>query len=202
MLSSVCLSLHFRENMSKYALEVRKVATEIMGAITESLGLGPNYMTEKLEEGMQVIVSNFYPPCEEREAALGLAPHSDFGCITILLQNHHGLEIMDPEDGTWRMVPELPGALQVHVGDHLEVLSNGLYKSVIHRATLNSEKTRLSIASLHSLAMDEMIDIAKELVDDKHPRGYRGSTFREFLKFISTNDITKGSFIESLKIKK
>ncbi|MCE3051239.1 hypothetical protein HAX54_049172 [Datura stramonium] len=63
-----------------------------------------------------------------------------------------GLQIMD-RDEEWHSVPVIEGALIVLVGDHMEVLSNGRYKGAVHRATVNSEKKRLSIASLHSLAL-------------------------------------------------
>ncbi|KAI8031963.1 Flavanone 3-dioxygenase 3 [Camellia lanceoleosa] len=126
-----------RENMGKYAIEVRKFALKIMGSITESLGIGPTYLSTKLEEGMQVMAVNCY----------------------LLL------------------VPEIKGALQVHLGDHFEVLSNGMYRSVVHRATLQRDTTRYSIASLHSLGMDEKMEIAKELMDQGLPKGYRESSF-------------------------
>ncbi|KAI3911902.1 hypothetical protein MKW92_039638 [Papaver armeniacum] len=192
----------YREKMAHYAVDVRNVAMEVMGAITESLGLGNSYMSEKLEDGMQVMAVNCYPPCSQPDRVLGLPPHTDYSCITILLQTGQGLQVISTNEEEWRLIPDNHGVLHVHVGDFLEVLSNGLYKSVLHRATLNSEKTRYSIASLHSLGMDEKVETAKELVDEQHPKGYKGSTFGDFLKFLSTNDIAEGSsFIENLKIK-
>lgn len=192
---------NYRDKMGRYALEVQKLAIEITDAITESLGISPAYLSDKMEEGMQVMVVNFYPPCPNPSLVLGLPPHSDYSCLTILLQSSSGLEIMSPEDGTWRAVSDIQGALQVHVGDHIEVLSNGLYKSVVHRATLNSERTRVSIASLHSLGMDENMETAKELVDEEHPKGYKKSSFRDFLNFLSINDVSQGkSFINTLKV--
>lgn len=181
----------FRENMGKYCNEVRKLALELTGAITESLGLSKKYLGNKMDEGMQVMAVNCYPPCPEPGLALGLPPHSDYSCLTIVLQNTPGLEILGTEDGAWRTVPEIHGALQVHIGDHFEVMSNARYKSVVHRATLNSEKTRISLASLHSLGMDEKMEVAKELVDEQHPKGYNESSFKDFLNFLSRNDISE-----------
>lgn len=182
--------------MGKYCAEVRK----LMGTITESLGIGPKYLGRKMEDGMQVVAVNGYPPCPEPDMALGLPPHSDYTCLTILLQSSPGLEIFDTDDGNWKLVPDLHGALQVQIGDHFEVLSNGLYKSVVHRATLNCETTRISIASLHSLGMDDKMETAKELVDETHPKRYKESSFRDFLDFLETNDIADGkSFIDTLK---
>lgn len=193
----------YREDMGAYSAAVQKLALELTKAITESLGLGLEYLSSKMEEGMQVIALNCYPPCPEPRLTLGLPPHSDYSCLTILLQSSLGLDIMDMEDsGSWKQVPHIDGALQVHIGDHFEVLSNGSYKSVVHRATLTSERTRISIASLHSLGLDEMMKPAHELVDDDHPKGYKGSSFRDFLNFLSANDIGQGKirFLETLKM--
>ncbi|KAI3705723.1 hypothetical protein L1987_75964 [Smallanthus sonchifolius] len=108
-----------------------------------------------------------------------------------------GLEIKDASDGTWRLVPELHGALQVHVGDHVEVLS----KSMLHRVTINNEKTRVSIASLHSLRMHEKMSTAEELVTDENPKKYKESSFNDFLDFLSKNDIAEGNSDHSKSIR-
>ncbi|KAI3471023.1 hypothetical protein Pfo_027686 [Paulownia fortunei] len=195
--------LDYREKMGEYVEATQKLAQMIMGLITESLGLGPTYLSSKLDEGMQVMAVNCYPPCPQPQLALGLPPHSDYGCLTVVLQDSPGLQILDSEDNSWRMVPVLHGTLQVHVGDQLEVLSNGRYKSVVHRVTLNSEKTRISIAGLHTLGMDVKMEAAREMVDEEHPNGYRESCFRDFLDFISKNDIGGGkNFLNTLKIQK
>lgn len=190
-----------RKKMGEYAKEAQKLGVSIMGAITEGLGLGPEYISRKMEEGMQVLVVNCYPPCPEPGLALGLPPHSDYTCLTMVLQSSSGLQTLDSYDGKWRAVPNIPGALQVNVGDHLEVLSNGLYKSMVHRAALRSDVTRISIASLHSLGMDEKVESANELVDEEHPKGYRESSFRDFLNFLSQNDFAGGkNFIDTVRI--
>ncbi|KAI6696146.1 hypothetical protein NL676_016265 [Syzygium grande] len=191
---------HCREKMGKFCAQARKVTVDLMEAIMEGLGLGPSYLTSKMEAGMQVMAVNCYPPCPNPEMALGQPPHSDHICLTIVLQSSPGLRIMDPVDCTWKSVPKIPGALQVHVGDHLEALSNGLYKSVVHRPVPNSSRTRFSIASLHSLGMDETVEPAEELVGVQGKK-YRGSSFRDFLNFLATKDIGEGrSFISTLKI--
>ncbi|KAK8586573.1 hypothetical protein V6N13_010162 [Hibiscus sabdariffa] len=190
----------YREKMGKYCAEVRKLALELMGTVTESLGICPNHLSQEMEDGMQVIAVNCYPPCPEPDKALGLPPHSDYACLTIVLQSSTGLEILDAEDGNWIVIPAIHGTLQVHVGDHFEVLSNGTYKSVVHRAALNSERTRISIASFHSLGMDDKMETAKELVDEQNPGRYKESSFRDFLDFLATNDIAEGKrFIDTLR---
>ncbi|CAI9091962.1 OLC1v1027086C1 [Oldenlandia corymbosa var. corymbosa] len=193
----------YREKMSEYSKAVHKLGVSLMEAITESLGLGPAYMSAKMEEGSQTIVVNCYPPCPQPDLALGFSPHSDYSCVTIVLQSSSGLQIQDPSDGKWSDVPNIHGALQVNVGDCVEVLSNGMYKSVIHKVKLSSDTTRVSIASLHSLALNEKMETAPELVNEQNPKGYRESSFEELLDFISKNDITDGKFfIDTLRLKR
>ncbi|CAL5404804.1 unnamed protein product [Camellia sinensis] len=88
---------YYREKMGEYMAE-RKLALEIMGAITESLGIGPAYLKHKMKEAMQVMVANSYPPCPQPSPSLGLPPHSDYSFITILPQSSCGFEILDIED--------------------------------------------------------------------------------------------------------
>ncbi|KAI5670308.1 hypothetical protein M9H77_10672 [Catharanthus roseus] len=190
----------YREKMGKYSNEAQKLATKIMGLITEGLGLGPKYLTNKMEKGMQVIFANCYPPCPQPELTLGLAPHSDYSCLTILHQSSPGLQILDSNDKKWKGIPSIEGALMVNVGDHLEVLSNGRYTSVKHRVMVNSESTRISIASLHSMGMDEKMETAKELIDQKHPKAYKESSFGDFLNFLAHNDFVKKNFIDTLRL--
>lgn len=89
----------------------------------------------------------------------------------------------------------------VQVGDQMEVLSNGQYKSVIHRATVNGDEKRFSIASLHSFAMETKMGPVVELVNEKNPKSYKEFSFGEFLDFISSNDVGKGRFLDTLKMK-
>lgn len=133
--------------MGNYTMAVQQLQEELMGVIFESLGLNPSYLHEDIAEGSQVMAVNCYPACPEPDLTLGLPPHTDYALLSIILQNHQGLQIMD-HDGKWHSVPVIEGALIVQLGDHMEVLSNGRYKGVLHRATVNSEEKRLSIASL------------------------------------------------------
>ncbi|KAL3834695.1 hypothetical protein ACJIZ3_009431 [Penstemon smallii] len=189
----------YREKMGEYTMEVQKLALKIIGIITEFLGLGPAYLTNKLDNGLQVMTVNSYPSCPQPELALGLPPHTDYCCLTILLQDSPGLQILDSDDKSWKLVPVIKSALQVHVGDQLEVLSNGRYKSLVHRVTVNSERARFSVASLHSLGLDVKMHVAKELVDEDNQNRYKESSFRDFLNFISKNDIGKGkSFLNTI----
>ncbi|KAG0486621.1 hypothetical protein HPP92_008716 [Vanilla planifolia] len=174
-----------REKMGKYAVEARSIALQLMDAIMESLGLGDTCLKDKFDKGMQVMAVNTYPQNMSSAPAVGFAPHSDFGIITLLLQSCQGLQILD-RGQTWKAAPCTAGALHVHIGDYMEVLSNGRYKSLIHRAILRSEQKRFSIASIHGFPMDDSVGVPEELVDEHNSKKYRDSNFRDFMNYLSS----------------
>ncbi|KAK4414581.1 Flavanone 3-dioxygenase 3 [Sesamum alatum] len=188
----------YKKKMGNYAKAAHVLHKKLMEVVLESVGLRQDYLQKDIEEGSQVMAVNCYPACPEPNLALGLPPHSDYGSLTIILQSQQGLEIKD-SNGKWQSVSLIKDALVVQLGDQLEVLSNGRYKSVVHRAILNSEKRRLSIASLHSLAIDKKVIPAPELVDEQHPLSYKEGSFEDFLHFIQDNDILEGRYIDTLK---
>lgn len=145
------------------------------------------------------MVANHYKQQENScSIPAGVAAHTDHTIITVLLQSSPGLDVMDTADWTWKSVLNPEGSLQVLVGDYTEVLSNGMHKSVLHRAIPGSEESRLSVVGLHSFAMDEIVEPARELVDEKHPKHYKGSSLRDLLEHVSPGG--SKPFIETLKL--
>ncbi|GJU47984.1 flavanone 3-dioxygenase 3-like protein [Tanacetum coccineum] len=149
--------------------------------------------------GSQVLAVNCYPSCPEPDLALGTPPHTDHGTLTILHQSHQGLEIMD-HDKKWHSVPFIEGALIIQLGDQSEIMSNERHKSTQHRAILNMQKMRLSIACIHSLAIEKKIGPAPELVDEQHPVAYKEGSFAEFLDYIALNSGSDVKYIDTLRI--
>lgn len=87
----------------------------------ESSSSSSSSSTMEFEDGSQLIVMNCYPSCPEPELTLGIPPHSDYGFLTLLLQDQQvqGLQIQHQQE--WVNVEPLPNSFIVNVGDHLEV---------------------------------------------------------------------------------
>ncbi|XP_027120059.1 2-oxoglutarate-dependent dioxygenase 19-like [Coffea arabica] len=130
----------------EYSRRTRDLARKLLRGISQSLGLEEDYIEKamELDSGTQLFAANYYPPCPQPDLAIGIPPHTDPGLLTFLLQNGvEGLEIQNK--GKWVRLTGIPGAIFVNTADQLEIISNGKYKSVCHRAVLNNKKTRISL---------------------------------------------------------
>ncbi|XP_027070034.2 probable 2-oxoglutarate-dependent dioxygenase SLC1 [Coffea arabica] len=191
-----------------YAKETKFLYLMILEAILESLGLTTTKNTtadtddqilSELKDGSQQMFLNFYPPCPEPDLTFGLRSHSDFGILTLLLQDEvAGLQIK--HQGRWLAVEPIPGSFVVNVGDQLEIFSNGRYKSVLHRVVVNSSMSRISVASLHSLPSQSAVRPAEKLINQTNPRRYRDTDIAAFLHHIKSCDYQEKGVLESRKL--
>ncbi|KAE8711931.1 putative pentatricopeptide repeat-containing protein [Hibiscus syriacus] len=163
---------------------------------------------------VQAVRMNYYPPCSSPDLVLGLSPHSDGSALTVLQQGKDstvGLQIL--KNQTWLPVQPVPNALVINIGDTLEVLTNGKYKSVEHRAVTHKDKDRLSIVTFYAPSYDIELSPMPELVDEKNPCRYRRYNHGEynkhyvpqvarqrtldFAKIHPVSQINKGSILDS-----
>jgi len=87
-----------------------------------------------------------YPPRPDASPAdlYGSAPHTDFGALTLLVQDDVGGLQVRTLAGEWVDVPRLPGSFVVNVGDMLHRMSNGRLLSTPHRVINRSGRERYS----------------------------------------------------------
>lgn len=192
----------FREISEEYCKRAREVAQQLLKGISESLGLEADFINEKMEVGLgsQLLVVNLYPPCPQPAVAIGLPPHSDHGLLTLLMQNEQdGLQVL--HKGKWVSIAPLPNSFIVNTGDHLEILTNGKYKSVIHRAMVNKEATRISIGTAHGPPLDKIVSPALELVAEGGDRlAYRGIKYKEYLEVQQSNQLNGKTCLDYVRL--
>lgn len=201
------IPLDFRNKGVTYANESKTVFLKLVEAILESLELTttekktrePEEILKEFEDGSHLMVLNCYPPCPQPELTFGMPPHSDYGFVTLVLQDEiEGLQIMS--QNRWHTVQPVPNSFVVNVGDHLEIFSNGRYKSVLHRVLTNSSKSRISVASLHSLPFESTVRPWPKLIDEKNPRQFMDTHFYDFQNYLDLCDAKKKNFLESRKL--
>ncbi|RLM80506.1 Hyoscyamine 6-dioxygenase [Panicum miliaceum] len=97
---------------------------------------------------------------------------------TLLRATSAGLQAR--HQGRWIAVEPIPNAFVINFGHQMEIVTNGLLKSVEHRAVTNSAAARMSVATLIMPEMECRIAPAPELVGGA-PK-FRPFVFREFME--------------------
>ncbi|XP_072982227.1 2-oxoglutarate-dependent dioxygenase 19-like [Typha latifolia] len=191
----------FREISKEYTACTRVVGMELLKGIWNSLGLDDSQMGEalNLDSCFQILASNLYPPCPQPELAMGLPSHSDHGLLTILYQNGvNGLQVK--HKGNWVHVKPLPDSYLVNTGDHMEIVSNGRYRSVLHRAVVSGESTRMSIVSLLGPNLDAVVEPSPHLVSIDRPLAYRGIKYGDFMEQQQSSKLKDKSVLDLLRL--
>ncbi|XP_009369137.1 protein SRG1-like isoform X2 [Pyrus x bretschneideri] len=192
---------NFSESVEVYSTEVRKLCQNLLKYIAMSLGLNGDVFEKMFGEAVQALRMNYYPPCPRPDLVLGLSPHSDGSALTVLQQgkgNSVGLQIL--KDDRWVPVKPIPNALVINIGDTIEVLTNGKYKSVEHRAVAHKGKDRLSIVTFYAPTYEIEVGPMEELVDENNPCNYRRYNHGEYSKHYVTNKLQGKKTLEFAKI--
>ncbi|KAL6217157.1 hypothetical protein ACLB2K_010374 [Fragaria x ananassa] len=171
----------YREVNEEYKKEMLRVTDKLLEVLSEGLGLDRKVLKshigdEEIELEMKI---NMYPPCPQPQLALGVEPHTDMSALTLLVSNDvPGLQLW--KDEKWVAVNYPPNAIFVNIGDQMEILSNGKYKSVLHRSLVNKERMRMSWAVFIVPPHEAVIGPLPELVDEQNPAKYSTKTYSEY----------------------
>ena len=127
-----------KESFNEYVELMTKLGISLSQLIALSMGLDESYFDEGLVEPSMVGRLLHYPSQDKVVAnQLGAGAHTDWGMLTILLQDGiGGLEVQNSE-GNWITAPPIAGTFIVNLGEMMRVFSNGLYRSNMHRVVNN-----------------------------------------------------------------
>jgi 2'-deoxymugineic-acid 2'-dioxygenase/mugineic-acid 3-dioxygenase len=143
------------------------------------MGLRPDYLKGDICGDHATVDINHYPPCPDPSTTLGLPPHCDRNLLTLLLPSMvPGLEVA--YNGDWIKVQPMPDAFVVNFGSQLEVVTNGLLRSIEHRVTTNSARARTSVVTYIVPTLDCLVGPAEEFLSEDKPPCYRTLTYRDF----------------------
>ncbi|KAJ4759917.1 Anthocyanidin synthase [Rhynchospora pubera] len=188
------------EVTKEYGKQLRALAAKVLSILSLGLGLDEDRFDRELRGSEDLALQlkiNYYPKCPQPDLALGVEAHTDVSSLTFINTNGvPGLQVL--KDDRWITAECIPDTMIVHIGDSLEILSNGKYKSVVHRALVNKEKVRISWAVFCEPPEKLMLRPLEELVSEDTPAKF---TPRTFFQHFEQKLLFKKSFIASGKTK-
>lgn len=153
--------------------EAEQSAHAIMEGIAMSLGLDAQYFRKTYTSQPTMLFRIFHYPASAPDEGWGVGEHTDYGLLTLLAQGDiGGLAVKTPQG--WIDAPPVPGALVCNIGDMLDRLTGGAYRSTPHRVLNASGRSRLSFPFFFDPGFDARIvplpDHAQYVRDDSSER--------------------------------
>ncbi len=151
-----------REVALAYMDEMARLGQAILRGVALGLRLEPSFFVDHLTADPLVLFRIFhYPPAPPTRSVVGdrwgVGEHTDYGLLTLLAQDTNGgLQVRSP--GGWVDAEPLPGSFVCNLGDMLERLTGGLYRSTPHRVRNASGADRLSFPFFLDPSWDAVVD--------------------------------------------
>ncbi len=136
----------FRTTLESYYEDALSFALDLLCAVLTAVGEDASYFRDKFDKPMALLRGNYYPPRPDGagECDFGIAPHTDYGCLTLLATDGTpGLEVRQ-RDGGWAPMSAEPGTFIINFGEMLEMWTHGRIVATPHRV-VGTDDERLSI---------------------------------------------------------
>lgn len=133
-----------RPAVAAYMQAAAAAAGHVLEGLALALGLQRDWFAQHYTADPTVLFRIFrYPPAPPGDTGWGVGEHTDYGLLTVLAHDGTpGLQVRTA--GGWIDVPSVPGALVCNIGDMLDRLTGGVWRSTPHRVRNAAGHARLS----------------------------------------------------------
>lgn len=136
----------FRTTLLDYLDAMTALSHAIMRGMALSLGLDADFFRMHYTDDPTILFRIFhYPPASHQEGVetWGVGEHTDYGLLTVLKQDEEG-GLQVKSESAWIDAPPIPDSFICNIGDMLDRMTGGLYRSTPHRVKKQTERGRLS----------------------------------------------------------
>lgn len=149
-----------RPLFNRYFEATNAVGRMLLRGFAASLDVDPDYFSGRFAKPVTRCTAVYYPPQppDAGEDQFGVAPHTDYGTLTVLYQDPIGGLQVRTNAGEWVIAHPIPGTLVINVGDLLGRWTNDRFQSTPHRVVNASGRERLSIAAFVDPDFDMLIE--------------------------------------------
>lgn len=175
----------FRAQMDAYHAAVMQLGKKLMSLLALSLDLPEDYFAQGLEDLMCSVRLLHYPPQPADSAynQLGAGAHTDWGSITMLLQDDCGGLEVQHASGDWIRATPIPGTFIINLGDMVRRWTNDVYRSTMHRVLNNvSNRDRYSVAAFFNPNYNYRVTCLPTCLGDGEQPLYPPCTVGEHIK--------------------
>ncbi|CAN6938890.1 unnamed protein product [Brassica oleracea] len=179
-----------RNAVLEYTTSMRKMTCDVLEMMTDGLGIKPRNTLSKLvsdQNSDSKFRLNHYPPCplineniDGGNNVIGFGEHTDPQILSVLRSNNTSGFQINLTNGSWISVPSDPSSFFFNVGDSLQVLTNGRFKSVKHRVLRNSMKSRVSMIYFAGPSLTQRISPLTCLMNNEDESLYEEFTWSEY----------------------
>jgi isopenicillin N synthase-like dioxygenase len=176
----------FRETVLEYMQVMTQLGHTLMASIALSLGLEESYFAERYTSDPLILFRIFnYPPnssLSNDNERWGVGEHTDYGVLTILKQDANG-GLQVKSNSKWVAAPPIPGSFVCNIGDMLDRMTGGFYRSTPHRVQNLSGKHRLSFPFFFDPNFDvevKPIELDWVVVSDNKLERWDGASVHDF----------------------
>jgi len=168
----------FRDTVLSYMNAQTELGHSLMRGIGLSLGLDEDYFADRYTRDPLILFRIFNYPFDSEKKQWGVGEHTDYGLLTMLKQDGAGgLEVKS--EGGWISAPPIPNSFVCNIGDMLDRMTRGLYRSTPHRVRNIATRDRLSFPFFFDPNFNAEVKpidgISADFYDDRNERWDRSS---------------------------
>ena len=173
----------WKDTILAYNTALERVGHALLPAFAVAIDLPAAYFEAMFRKPTTFLRLLHYPPQPPTspDNQFGSAPHTDYGCITILAQDDVGGLHVRNRSGEWIAAPPVPGTFVVNLGDVMARWTNDRFLSTPHRVINASGRERYSMPFFFDPNMDALVRCLETCEGPHNPAKYPPITYGDYL---------------------